>query len=120
MREVLKIPKGHQYETNLLMLLHLAKAEATINPSDSVEISSLMKEYRLPQEIQPKINIIIAKRVEQKIQVMVENGSLISGRGGTRMTEVAVGMGLAPAGGGGQGQGWIQQKARTGTKEIKN
>ena len=30
-QEVLKIPKGHQYETNMLMLLHLAKAEATKN-----------------------------------------------------------------------------------------
>ena len=43
--EVLKIPKGHQYETNLLMLLHLAKAEATKNPSDSIEVSSLMDAY---------------------------------------------------------------------------
>ena len=32
--EVLKIPKGHQYETNMLMLLHLTKAEATKNSSD--------------------------------------------------------------------------------------
>ena len=54
-QEVLKIPKGHQYETNMLMSLHLAKAEATKNPSDSVEISSLMEEYHLPQEIEPKI-----------------------------------------------------------------
>ena len=74
-REVLKIPKGHQYETNMLMLLHLAKAQATQTPSDSVEISSLMEEYRLPQEIEPKINKIIAKRVDQKIQAMMENGS---------------------------------------------
>ena len=46
-QEVLKIPKGHQYETNMLMLLHLAKAEATKNSSNSVEISSLMGEYHL-------------------------------------------------------------------------
>ena len=38
---------------------------------------------------------------------MLENGSLTSGRGGTGMTEVAVGMGLAPSGGGGQGQGMM-------------
>ena len=64
----------------------MAKAEATKNPSDPVEISSLMEEYCLPQEIEPKINIIIAKRVDQKIQPMLENGSLTSGRGGTGMT----------------------------------
>ena len=66
-----------------------------------------MEEYHFPQEIEPKINKIIAKRVDQKIQAMLENGSLTSGRGGTGMTEVAVGMGLAPSGGGGQGQGMM-------------
>ena len=66
-----------------------------------------MEEYCLPQEIEPKINEIIAKRVDQKIQAMLENGSLTSGRGGTGMTEVAVGMGLDPSGGGGQGQGMV-------------
>ena len=70
-QEVLKIPKGHQYETNMLMSLHLAKAEATKNPSDSVEISSLVEAYCLPQEIEPKINKIIAKRVDKKIQAML-------------------------------------------------
>ena len=54
--EVLKIPKGHQYGTSMLMLLHLAKAEATNKSSNSVEISSLMEEYHLPQEIDPKLN----------------------------------------------------------------
>ena len=63
-----------------------------------------MEEYHLPQEIEPKINKIIAKRVDQQIQAMLENGSLTSARGGTGMTEVAVGMGLAPSGGGGQGK----------------
>ena len=29
--EVLKIPKGHQYETNMLMLLHLAKQKQPKN-----------------------------------------------------------------------------------------
>ena len=79
--KVLKIPKGHQYETNVLMFLHLAKAEATKNSSDSVEVSSLMEEYHLPQEIEPKINKIIAKKVDQRIQAMLENGSLTSARG---------------------------------------
>ena len=95
-REVLKIPEGHQYETNMLMLLHLAKAEATKKSSDSVEVSSLMEEYHLPQEIEPKIDKIINKKVDQRIQAMLENGSLTSARGGTGMTEVVVGMGLAP------------------------
>ena len=64
-QEVLKIPKGHQYETNMLMLLHLAKAEATKNSSNSVEVSSLMEEYCLPQEIEPKIKKIIAKLIRE-------------------------------------------------------
>ena len=38
---------------------------------------------------------------------MLGNGSLTSARGGTGMTEVAVGMGLAPSGGGGEGQGLV-------------
>ena len=121
--EVLIIPKGHQYETNMLMLLHLAKAEATKNSSDSVEVSSLTEEYHLPQEIEIKINKIIAKKVDERIQAMLENGSLTSARGGPGMTEVAVGMGLAPSGGGGQGQGLMDpanSRARTCTKEIKN
>ena len=102
-QEVLKIPKGHQYETIMLMLLHLAKAEATKNSSKSVEISSLMEEYHLPQEIELKLDKIISQKLDQRIQAMLDNGSLTSARGGAGMTEVAVGMGLAPSGGGGQG-----------------
>ena len=44
-QEGLKIRKGHQYETNMHMLLHFANAEATNNSSESVEILSLMEEY---------------------------------------------------------------------------
>ena len=61
MQEVLLIQKGHQYETNMLMLLQLAKAEATKNSSDSVEVPSLMEEYCLPQEIELKINKSLPK-----------------------------------------------------------
>ena len=106
MWEVLKIPKGHQYETNMLMLLHLARAEATKKSSSSVEISSLMEQYHLPQEVEPKLNELISKNVDQRIQAILENGSLTSAMGGTGMTgvEVGMGMGLAPSGGGGQGQ----------------
>ena len=43
---------------------------------------------------------------------MLENGSLTSARGGTGMTEVAVGMGLAPSGGGRQGQGLVDPAER--------
>ena len=53
-----------------------------------------MEEYHLPQEIEPKIKKIVAKRVDQRIQAMLENGSLTSARGGTGMIEVAVGMWL--------------------------
>ena len=107
--EVLKIPKGHQYETNMLMLLHLARAEATKKSSRSVEVSSLMEQYHLPPEVEPKLNELISKNVDQRIQAILENGYLTSGMDGTGMTGVVVGMGmgLAPSGGGGQGQGMM-------------
>ena len=73
-REVLKILKGHQYETNMLMLLHLAKAEATKNPSDSVKISSLMEEYCLPQEIEPKIIKSLPKELIRKYRQCLRMG----------------------------------------------